>query len=673
MDKKSEKDDKILSKKEMLRRLGSIPPMGIRTNASPEISQAIQGTADTMAKNGFNRSASAGLGYNSSNVARGPLMYVDPMFDPILFLFPKDRIDEINKRLRHYYETDPIVGGAIDMHSAFPLSDFSLECDDPENQTYWNDWKERVGLLETLRCLVHDYWLLGEGVALPVWDSFNFEISHFNQYPPENVDILQTYVTPKKMFMLKPDAKLMEKIKSGNKADQALLQMMDGEYVKSLEEGRPFFLGTDDKVMYLARQTSKYRARGISLLSRALKDLLYKDKLRLLQLTFVDRHMFPLKVFKVGSESKGWIPNKAHFQKLQGLLAQAQNDPDFNLLWHFGLTIDYVGTKDKIANLTPEFEWVEKQVMAALFVNEEIIHGGLPSAVRDTVNMRTLMLRYMDVREKIERMMITHIFLPMARARGFYRKGGEAKAKKMEERFIKVAGKNHKVKFSSFESNEMFRIANTHSGTLDLSAFDIPRPMWKKINLVNNASEQQLIMNLESEGKVPLETVLDMLGLDARAIKSKLKAQESTVFDPLYRDVRNDLGRSEGVREQVLAGTKVEKWSQPESIEEELAVGGPAMPGGPKKGPAAPPGGGGAPPKPKAPEKPKVPGVAPGAAPGAPAGAPAGAPGGMATGPKPPAPFPGAMAPAPAMPALPPLPAPISGGEGAPGMGGGAK
>jgi hypothetical protein len=478
-------------------------------------------------------------------------------------------------------------------NTAFPLSDFSLECEADENQQYWNDFKDRTGMLEFLRNLVHDYWLLGEGIGLPVWDEFNFEFSHFNQYPPENIDIVRTYVTPRAFFMLKPDPKLSEKVKGGTNLDSALTKMMDPAYVESLKNGEPYLLGSDDKVMYLARQTTKYRNRGVSILSRALKDLLSKDKLRLLQLTFVDRHMFPIKIFKLGSESRGWIPSKKHFQRLDALLKQASNDPDFSILYHFGLQVDYVGTKDKIWNLIPEFEWVERQVMAALFVNDEIVHGGMPSAVRDTVNMRTLMHRYMDVREKIERMMITHIFLPTARARGMYRKskGSIATVKKNEEIIRKVAGKDRIVEGEFLDKeNKMFRVANSRSGVIDLSVYDIPRPVWKKINLVNNASEQQLIMGLEDAGKIPLEMVFDMLGIDPRVVRSKMKAQQSTESDPLYRQIRDEIGRDKLIRKQVLRGKKTDEWEIPEGEDIEVHPGGPQEKG---RKPTVPLGGGG--------------------------------------------------------------------------------
>lgn len=606
-DKKESKAEKIRKELDDAAPMGFKAPMHQAPGAREVVMNRVASQLGAGAPTDGGLSRTANQMYSGSgDVARTPMLYVDPMFDPILFLFPKDRIDEINKRLRHYYETDPIVGNAIDLHSTLPLSDFYLECEDPEIERYWNDFKDRSGLLEFLRCLVHDYFLLGEGIGLPIWDPNNFEFSHFNQYPPENIDIMRTYVTPTSFFMLKPDPKLQEKIQSTSNVDHTLLNMMDPEYVQSLREGKSFVLGSDKKVIYLARQQTKYRNRGVSILSRCLKDLLYKDKLRLLQLTFVDRHMFPIKIFKLGSESRGWIPNKKHFQKLQSLLAQASNDPDFNLIYHFGLQVDYVGTKDKIWNLIPEFEWVERQVMAALFVNEEVIHGGIPSAVRDTVNLRTLMHRYQDIREKIERVMITHIFLPIAQARGFYRKAHLEKMTRsgaVDKHIVKIAGKDVEVPVKWIDKAKgTYQIVNERHAGLDISAFDIPRPIWKKMNLVNNVAEQQLLINLEDAGKFPLDLIYDMLGFDPKVIKNKIYGNYSGPFDPAWRQIREEVAKDKSIRLQVLEGKKPHEWKLPENGKLEDGT---ATPAGQAKKPQTPsvPGSGGGATKPAQPQK----------------------------------------------------------------------
>jgi hypothetical protein len=228
---------------------------------------------------------------------------------------------------------------------------------------------------------------------------------------------------------------------------------------------------------------------------------------------------------------------------------------------------------------------------------------------------------------------------------------------------MRVAGKDIEVAGTQVEGSGTFRVANSHSGNLDLSSYDIPRPIWKKVNLVNNAAEQQLLMNLESDGKVPLEMVLDMMGLDPKTVRRKLKEQESTPFDPIYRQIREEMGKMDGIREQVLGGIKLEEWEKPDQGLEDADPGAvaPSFKKKPSMGGIGGGGGGGASSSDKK-DKPKPP-------------MDFGGSGGGSSAPKAPLDI---KTPPPASPGMSPMtpatglpPAPVApGGEKAPGMGG---
>src|SRR5512142_2744170 len=49
------------------------------------------------------------LGGGFSMTQQVPLQYVDPLFDPILIVFPQDNVRELNRRLRHYYKFEPYI------------------------------------------------------------------------------------------------------------------------------------------------------------------------------------------------------------------------------------------------------------------------------------------------------------------------------------------------------------------------------------------------------------------------------------------------------------------------------------------------------------------------------------------------------------------------------------
>ena len=149
------------------------------------------------------------------------------------------------------------------------------------------------------------------------------------------------------------------------------LSKTDSKYYEAALNEEPYDI-PDARIMYLANQVDGYSKRGYPLTKRALADLMYEQEIRTLQHTFVQRHLFPIKIFKLGSESLGWVPSQKHFQQFKKLLIQAAGDPDMSLIYHFGLQVDYVGTKDKIENLLPHFEWTTKRIMQAFFMNEAL-------------------------------------------------------------------------------------------------------------------------------------------------------------------------------------------------------------------------------------------------------------------------------------------------------------
>ena len=57
---------------------------------------------DQMSETAFTRQAAdVGMGFSDQGgSSRVPIMYVDPMFDPILLMFPKENLKELNRRLR---------------------------------------------------------------------------------------------------------------------------------------------------------------------------------------------------------------------------------------------------------------------------------------------------------------------------------------------------------------------------------------------------------------------------------------------------------------------------------------------------------------------------------------------------------------------------------------------
>ena len=458
----------------------------------------------------FNKTASQQMSFSSNmpQMSRVPLMYVDPLFDPILMLFPVGDRAALNERLRHYYHHHPYVGNIIDLHAEFPLSDFSLETGDPSITKYYNGFKNRIGLLDLMVNMLKDYWLLGECFRYGNWDQANAEWSSFVPLIPESVDVHSIRLSNANLFFLEPDDEIREKAKSNDPVDRAIIENTDPDYVAAARRGNKFRLD-NKRLLYMFRKGPGDQ-RGTSIMRRVLKDLVYEDKLRLLQYTFIDRHMFPIKIFKLGSEKLGWIPSEKHFQHFQNLLTQAANDPDFNILYHWGLKVDYVGTKDKIANLQPHFDFVEKRILAGLFANDNLVHGEAGNYASSATSAKILMNKYLTIRAQLERLIKYKVFLPIAKERGF-------------------------VKRTQNELDNNIRFEK------DDSQYILPKYVWEKLNLLANTTQQQMIIKLYQNGDIPFKYVSDLFGWDSEDINQALKSEKGTMLDPHYREERRNL------------------------------------------------------------------------------------------------------------------------------------
>lgn len=535
--------------KKLLRRLDRLQPRGVkarvqRTASLEQLSeekelQMVAAKAGGMTK----EAAETMMQMPVPNVSRVPLLYVDPMFDPILLMFPKENRRELNRRLRHYYEYHPIVRNVIDLHSEIPLSDLELRCEDKGIERAYNKFKEKINLLELCVFALKDYWLLGESFFYGNWDKSNLEWSSFNQYPPEDVDIFNTYVTSDGVaYFLKPTEDIKKIITSTKAVDQAIVGQMPPDFVEAMRANKPYMLD-NARVLNFSRKPAKYVLRGEGILKSCLKDLLFEDKLRLLQYTFVDRHMFPIKLWKLGSKEKGWIPSKKHFDRFEQLLVQAANDPDFNIIYHPFVEPVFLGVQDKIHDLKAEFEFVKQRILIGLFANEGLIHGEAPAYAQQAVSMRILTHRYLTVRALLEHILIEKVFLPMARERDYVKKPKEKGEKK---------------------------------------EYILPKFFWQKLNLVSNTTVQEFILRLRERGEIPFEIVADVFGWDTETVKDKFKEEESTCLDPLWKTARESAAEDEKVRNQILEGTKTkelvieEKEEKvklpPKPVSEEVAV-----------------------------------------------------------------------------------------------------
>lgn len=519
-----------------------------------------------------------------ADVSRTNTNFADPAyFDPLLFFIQHRDRRELNFRLRHAYEYEPVVGNLIDLHRTMPLSDYRLVCRDKTIESEFHSFAEQAELLTLSSYILGDYFLLGEAVLWKVWDDYNKTWKTITLLPPEKIELRKTYLTKTPLMLLHVDSDLKRLVQSADPVDQEITKQMDPSLVEKIRTKDRIALPPHQAV-HFANKTSESDLRGTSILKRGLYALLLKYKLRMLHSTYIDRGTFPLKIFKVGHPESKWVPSRSHFDALRNMLAAAANDPDFNIIYHYGLNVEYHGAKDKWENLLPHYDWCDKEIMTALFGNDALMQSKGTTFSNANVSVRVLMSRYQTIRSQLELVWKNHIFRQMAEARGYWLPDRTGNTGDLPTR-----QKNGKLYY-----------------------LDIPNFKWAKLNLLDDTAQKQFLVRMREKLEIPHKTICEVFDLDAEEIRQQLRDEQGTEVDPVWIETKRKAAQLPTVLSQVLQGRKPKEWVMPEVLPEEEAKkkqvakqpGADGTPAGtsPAPAPAAPPTAQPQAPKPAAPQ-----------------------------------------------------------------------
>jgi hypothetical protein len=196
------------------------------------------------------------------------------------------------------------------------------------------------------------------------------------------------------------------------------------------------------------------------------------------------------------------MPSQDDIDSFRDTLLDADQDPNYFLVYHYALQFDYVGSSGKILPLNTEFDFIQKEIMNGLCINQALLNGEGPTYSNAQVGMEALQRRYMSYRLRLENWIKQKVYKPIAEIQGFY-------------------------KPIASEVNAGYRMANRKDRQLI-----IPDIRWDQQDLTSNQSVMNFVQQLQGKGLVSMSTVLPMLGLDPSIEKVNLEKERGTVFDP---------------------------------------------------------------------------------------------------------------------------------------------
>lgn len=481
------------------------------------------------------------------------------------FLELPQSLREKRELYRHFYNTDPIVGQSIDLHTELPLSKVRLATPKPTTCPdgfkdahdygsyilwFFSEMCDRIKLFQRLVTMVHHYWLDGscfifaEDSTVEVPDEVGFEqatvgtnsrvteegeaveepevaltartdredqeLAYYQKnyqgwsnlivLPIDQVKVTTYSFTDKMKVELIPaerDRALVEQAKAGDEFAQQMVEEIPEEVRLHMEQGKLIPLGTNADegsfVYYLCGRRGAGEDLGQSILDRCLRTLTYREKLRQAQTQIASRAMTPKRVVW------GDKISELDVMDLREQVDLSLVDPDYSIVANYEVHWEEMGSKDRLLDLSSEYEITDKQLYAGLGVTESLLSGeALYSG--DRLKLEVINTRYLFLREMLQEYVENHLFKPVSRRKGFVEK-------------------------------------NQWGGEVVI----YPRLSFTRLPLRDSQDTYDALFNLYNKGSIDISLILEMFNIDADDTKVKLEKDLFTVNDALFNELMRGL------------------------------------------------------------------------------------------------------------------------------------
>lgn len=432
-------------------------------------------------------------------VSQTPSFFYSPELTTESWLLPKSR-QETCRWARVFYNLNPIVHSVINMHSKYPFSKFEIVCGDPTVKKFYEEmaFNKNFNLFDFIGQASLSYEKFGEALCFGTMEKHGnrYIWSKFVLLEPELIDVKSDMMSGKQTFEMVPTAELKQLVTSTRTEDaeaQKQLEEWSPEIVKAIRENRNIRL-SDENVSIIANITDPSATRGTSRIQCLFKDLILNDFIRLAQMAYAQRYVFPVEMWSIGDLANGVIPSQADLQNWKQLINQSIQQPPFSLVTPPYVKYEALSTLGKTFPVNTEwYEYTLSQLMIGLGVNKNLMTGDGPafSAGLKGMSLHRLMMEYKFVRDKFEDWIIHKFFEPIAEKNQFY---------------------------------------TTENGEKKLI---LPELSWKKsLDIEDAEAERDLYVKLWESGVISTETLFTKFpALDYKAEQKKLELERGSVFD----------------------------------------------------------------------------------------------------------------------------------------------
>ena len=363
-------------------------------------------TGSASARSGMQKTASdigamTGGSWVGSQIAYTSPSFYSPLHTATNWQIPTRR-RECYIWARFFAQNDPTIKSSLRFYSQFPFHGYEHVMSDPIRKEHFDGLKKRLRLEHLLPQLAYEYFTMGDAFPFisfqcascggfgttqdgSICNHDGGRIANVTVMNPDWIDVQINPLMPNDpVINLIPDDTLKQIVWS--KKPPEIYDKIPERLRALIMKQQPIPI-SNRAITHLKHDEIPYMAYGNSIIASLFPILAYQDRLRQAQWIVAERHILPIKICKVGSDTRP--ASSADIADTQRQLAMSANDPNVTLVTHHSFDLEWVGAAGKILQLTKEYELIDKCLIKGLGVNEALLSGEGPSY---TTDINTLIL-----------------------------------------------------------------------------------------------------------------------------------------------------------------------------------------------------------------------------------------------------------------------------------------
>lgn len=373
----------------------------------------------------FSQTPPVNISGRSDTTHIAPELY-SPLFLTQNLQLPRDRITA-NAWNRAFYETNPVVRNAINLHATYPISKLNIKCEDKKKEQFYMDMAENIDLFSLVQHAACEYWKLGEFFAYASLDESTGMWDKVYLHNPDYISVKASAIPGVQTISLRPDPELERIITSNDPAYAKIREQLDDRVIHHVLQGEYIPLDSFN-ISHVKHLSAPYDVRGTSVIVSVWKDLMLYDKLRESKFIQADSMINPMTLIKVGSSNPdGHYPRPEELQAWREIIEEAQFDRDFKIVTHPDVSIEPVGFSGTVLDTSADFQLIIDNILMGLMVPKAIITQDGSTYASASVALDVMRQRYNNFRTMMANWLIKKIFAPIAEVQDFYRYEGGKK------------------------------------------------------------------------------------------------------------------------------------------------------------------------------------------------------------------------------------------------------